>query len=146
MLCVTYYGALFTYIRTHCVHVVFSFTENSSIFMAVYTIRLLMWRMMDNSWVTWPRQRIPLIPPPCQYKWQQKMLPGKWGWGWGTEPSVDVHWGKSQWNEKSLQSKLNYKQLLSIRSYWTDSNVWLGRVKLPSTEYAGPDGRLSTAA
>lgn len=63
----------------------------------------------------------------------RKCPPGKRVWGRGTEASGDVHWGESQWNEKSLQSKLNYKELLFIHSYCIDSKVRLGRVKLPST-------------
>lgn len=67
------WGAMFIAI-THCAYQL-STTENSSIFMATYTIRLLMWRTMDNCWVIWPRQRFPMTPLTCQYKWLQKMCP-----------------------------------------------------------------------
>lgn len=67
-----HYLLLFTY---H-VHVISSFTENSSICMSVYTIKLLSDEWWTLSWVIRPGQRFPLIALTCQYKWQKKMSPG----------------------------------------------------------------------
>lgn len=101
----------------HC-----SFTENSSIFMAVYTIRLLMWRMLDNSWVMWPRQRFPLIALTCQYKWELENVPWRGG-QWGGKGLLQI-FNEEKGNEsKSLESKLNDKKWSSPYSYWIDINV-----------------------
>lgn len=67
---------------------------------------LLMWWMMDNCWVIWPRQRFPMMPLTCQYKLQQKMCRG--GGGFRFSMIKDV----SEMGKKSRGKILYYLQLI----------------------------------
>lgn len=116
----------------------FCFTQNSSIFMAVYTIRLLIWWMMDDSGVIWPRQRFPLIALSCQYKWQQKMFLGRWGRGelssFTKETVSEIEVGK--------QIRLSAVILIHLQ---TSQQCAMREGKLPGTGYLGRNREASRA-
>lgn len=121
-------------------------TENGSTFMAVYTIRLLMWRMMDNSWVIWPRQRFPWIALTPQYKWQQKcsqgcvcvcvrgqgVMCGGWGVICGRgRPLQDFYLGKMSMKWKQLRKQIKWTAV--IPTFVLNRQRWLRRAKLSRT-------------
>lgn len=111
--------AMFTV--THCSR------QLGSIFMATYTIRLLMWWMMDNCWVIWPRQRFPMMLLTCQYKWQQKTCPGGEGEG-GLQISNDK---RCQWNGNKNQGKDIVLFAIHIPIFvGSQPHAWLGDINL----------------
>ena len=87
-----------------------------------------MWRMMDNTWVMWPRQRFPLIALTCQYKWQQRIFP-EWGGGGRTRTLCRSSLRKKSKNKKMFGKEIKLSAVVILTFLLNRQQCMLKRSK-----------------